>query len=421
MLGGVWPEPASSAAGSRMLQLLAPMRERGWEITYAATAAPSAYSADLASMGIETLEVRANDSTFDVVLKALAPDMVLFDRFYLEEQFGWRVAEHCPAAIRVLDGEDLHCLRKSRQRARGQGVPFALDDLPGSRVARREVASILRSDLTLVISEFEQRVLEEVLSVPREQLQYTPFMVDPPTPAERASLPRHSERNGFLSIGNFRHAPNADAVRWLKERVWPRIRGAMPRAELTVAGAYPTSEVLAAHDPGTGFRVVGRVEDVDVEMRQARICLAPLRFGAGLKGKLMDAMRNGTPSVTTSIGVEGLAGDLAWGGAVADDEEALVAAALRLHEDEAAWQRAQRQGFEILEGRFDRATHEAAWCLAVDETRTHRDARRHRNFLGAMLLEHRQQAAKYMSRWIETKNQLSARDDQGASGRRPAD
>ena len=94
-----------------MLQLLELFLEKQWEVIYASTASESAYAIDVANLGIVTETVQMNDPSFDTFIKELNPDIVLFDRFMVEEQFGWRVAQHCPNALRLLDTEDLHCLR----------------------------------------------------------------------------------------------------------------------------------------------------------------------------------------------------------------------------------------------------------------------------------------------------------------------
>ncbi len=125
VLGYVWPEPHSSAAGWRMLSLIQLYREQGWRIIFASPAERGPHRFDLANWQIEEVEVRINDSSFDQWIGQLQPDVVLFDRFMLEEQFGWRVEAACPQALRLLDSEDLHCLRAARQQAWASGSAFS--------------------------------------------------------------------------------------------------------------------------------------------------------------------------------------------------------------------------------------------------------------------------------------------------------
>ena len=124
-IGFVYPEPKSSAAGSRILQLLKCFLAANYRIIFASTAKISKHSFDLNFIGIETVEIQLNDSKFDDYVKTLCPSVVLFDRFMTEEQFGWRISEHCPEALRVLDTEDLHFLRKSRSKQKDLSVHFS--------------------------------------------------------------------------------------------------------------------------------------------------------------------------------------------------------------------------------------------------------------------------------------------------------
>lgn len=117
VIGFVWPEPKSSAAGSRMLQVIEQFQNQDYTITFASAAKTSQNTFDLASIGVHLQGIHLNDTSFDVFISQLNPDVVLFDRFMTEEQYGWRVAEQCPKALRVLDTEDFHGLRKAREQA----------------------------------------------------------------------------------------------------------------------------------------------------------------------------------------------------------------------------------------------------------------------------------------------------------------
>lgn len=403
ILGKVWPEPGSSAAGSRMLQLIRLFKEQGWTIAFASAANTSGYSADLNSPGISSYTIELNSSSFDTFLKQLQPSAVLFDRFSTEEQFGWRVAEHCPNAIRILDMEDLHCLRAARQEARNEKREFKLNDLAND-TAKRELASIYRCDVSLVISEYELLLLKDFFKVNEMLLHYLPFLQDPISAEEEKQLPGFAERRNFISIGNFLHAPNMDAVLYLKEEIWPAIRKQLPRAELEVYGAYAPQKAIQLHQPKDGFLVKGRAGTVEDVMSKARICLAPLRFGAGLKGKLLDAMRYGTPSITTGIGTEGMQGQLAWNGRVAETASGFAAAAVALYSDETEWHTAQAQGIQIYNARFDRRQFEQAFMNSLLQLQRHLPEHRLGNFTGAMLFHHSLLSTKYMALWIEAKN-----------------
>lgn len=398
----VWPEPDSSAAGSRMMQLIRFFQSQSWAVTFASPATDSAHMLDIESLGVSRVRIALNDESFDRFVRDLAPDIVMFDRFMMEEQFGWRVEKHCPNAIRMLDTEDLHCLREARHRALRAGREMTTDDL-FSDVAKREVAAIFRCDLTLMISEVEIALLVERFGVSPSLLQHTPFMLDA-SEVSRSDWPGYEARVNFISIGNFRHAPNWDAVLQLREVIWPLIRAKLPAAELHVYGAYAPPKATQLHHPKGGFLMRGWAENVGQVMREARICLAPLRFGAGLKGKLVDAMRHGTPSITTSIGAEGMQGLLPWCGVVADKAEDFAAAAIRLYGEEKGWQKAQQNGVELLNQNYARTDHEQALSRRLEQVRVSLSEHRLENFMGAMLRHHLLKSTQYMAQWIEAKN-----------------
>ncbi len=403
VIGYVWPEPKSSAAGARMMQLLEFFLAEGYSVTFATTAAKTDFMADLPSRGIATEKIELNSSSFDDFLKKLAPEIVLFDRFMMEEQFGWRVAEVLPEALRILDTEDLHFYRKARQSASKEEIPFTTD-LLHSDLARREIASIYRCDLSLIISEAEMQLLETTFKVPSQLLFYLPFMLPSPSESEIKNLPDFSGRKDFISIGNFLHEPNKDAVLRLKRDFWPLIRKQLPEAKLHIFGAYPQQQNLELHNQQEGFLVHGRANSASSEIKKARVLLAPLKFGAGLKGKFTDAMKSGTPTVTTTIGAEGMTRNVEWNGFIKDDAQNFADAAVKLYSDEMLWLKAQRNGFRILEDIFSEKIHRERFRTALKTLQKNLKDHRVGNFTGQMLLHHTMASTKFLSKYIEAKN-----------------
>jgi hypothetical protein len=271
-----------------------------------------------------------------------------------------------------------------------------------SELAMREIAAIFRCDLSLMISDVEMEILQQHFAVPPSILQLNRAML---TAHAQQNLPGFEQRQGFLSIGNFRHAPNWDAVLWLKQNIWPAIRARLPNAQLRIFGAYPPPKASQLHQAKEGFHVLGWAEDAQAEMAKARVCLAPLRFGAGIKGKLADAMAAGTPSVTTQIGAEAMDMGLPWCGAVADGVEQFAQAAVELYLDEARWQAAQIQGQQILHRLFDREHDQTMLVQSIRECLETLERHRAQNFIGAMLRHHTMKSTQYMSQWIALKNQ----------------
>lgn len=403
IIGFVFPEPNSSAAGSRMLQLISVFKEQGWSVTFASAAADSDFMFDVESLGVQKKNILLNDSSFDLFLTQLAPTVVLFDRFMTEEQFGWRVAEQCPEALRILDTEDLHCLRKARELAWKENRKFESADLI-SAVAKREVASILRCDISLIISEFEMEILQNIFKVDSALLYYLPFLLSPIENNIIKNWCPFEARKNFIFIGNFLHEPNLNAVLFLKESIFPAIKNLIPHAVLCIYGAYAPQKVLQLHDPKTNFFVMGRAENAEEIVKNARVVLAPLRFGAGIKGKLVEAMWCGTPSVTTTIGAEAMHLNGTWNGCIADDVTDFAIAAVNLYEQKTLWLAAQKNGITIFNHRYLKSTHMFDFIHHILKIKGNLKQHRYNNFTGAMLLFHHAMGTKYMSKWIEAKN-----------------
>lgn len=403
IIGFVWPEPKSSAAGSRMLQLIEVFQSENHQITFASPCAKTDNAFNLESIGVSQVSIALNNASFDVFVKTLNPNVVLFDRFMMEEQFGWRVAEQCPDALRILDTEDLHSLRKGRQQAFRDGKPFDKTYLFND-IAKREIASIYRSDLSLIISEAEMDILKHQFKVDESLLLYLPFMLNPISEEYIEALPKFENRNHFITIGNFLHEPNYNAVLYLKETIWPLIRKQLPKAELHVYGAYGSKKVNQLHNEKDRFFIKGFAEDVNEVMQSAKVCLAPIRFGAGLKGKLVDAMKNGTPSITTEAGAEGMFGNIEPNGFVENDPELFANKAIELFQNETLWKSKQEKGFEIISQCFDKKGHQETLLNEISKITQQLTQHRLNNFTGQMLQHHTLQSTKFMSKWIEEKH-----------------
>lgn len=405
IIGYVFPEPNSSAAGSRMMQLIELFQEMQFEVVFASPAAPSEFQENLNSWGVTTHGIQLNDVSFDAFVRDLNPDFVLFDRFMMEEQFGWRVAENCPHAIRLLDTEDLHCLRSARQLAWKKEVAFEWDML-NSEIAKREIASIYRCDLTIMISEFELELLRDYFHVPSELVTYLPLFQAELTKEIQQKWLSFEDRTDFVFIGNFLHEPNWNATLYLKEIIWPLIHQALPGARLNIFGAYPSQKVYNLHNEKQGFLIRGRAQNAQEEVGKARVLLAPIRFGAGIKGKLLEAMIAGTPSVTTPIGAESIAGELDWNGFVESDPKLFAQKSIKLYQDKTCWENRQEKGISIIQNRFLKVHFESDFKLLLQELVRSIQPHRNRNFTGQMLLHHRLKSTKYMSLWISEKNKF---------------
>ena len=387
-----------------MMQLIHFFQAQSYQITFASAAQQTEHMVDLNALNIAVENINLNCTSFDDFITDLQPDTVMFDRFMMEEQFGWRVSEQCPQALRILDTEDLFCLRNARHQAYKQKRSITDEDLLSSDMAKREVASIFRSDISLMISSVEVELLQRLFKVDANLIHYCPFMLSEAQLSQEN--PSYQQREDFMAIGNFRHAPNWDAVLWLKQQIWPLIRKKLPNAKLNIYGAYPPPKATDLHDEKSGFLVKGWVDDAVFAMQSARVCLAPLRFGAGIKGKLAEAMYCATPSVTTAIGAESMQTDLPWAGAIANEPQAIADTAVKLYQDEQAWQGASDLGQHNAQLMYQQESILAELADCLSKLVANLEQHRQQNFIGSMLNHHHHKSTQYMAQWIDVKTQF---------------
>jgi hypothetical protein len=418
LISYVWPEPQSSAAGLRNFNVIDALLRLGFEVVIASAAqnepgrlACQRWAGEQAKLEVRPIQL--NDSSFDAWIGALRPDLVIFDRFMIEEQFGWRVRQSSPESICILDTVDLHFVRFSRERdlkrslrdeswsSVGWGAGLDWD----RELSSRELASIHRVDLTWLVSDFERELLVRDFGLDSRRVAVSRFAYPEPAWAGNRTEPLEagfSSRSGFCLIGNFRHAPNLDAFRWMRTEVWPRIRAALPRAELHVYGAYPPKEVMEAHSVRSGFLVHGPAQDLKQVFSGRRVSLAPLRFGAGIKGKISDSWWHGVPVASTSIGFEGMSDGAGWGGRVADTVESFALACVELHENEAEWKAACSSGFRILGTLFSGAVFDRDLEAGLSQAESGRAARG-TDWVRQMMCHATLDSYRYFGKWLELK------------------
>lgn len=407
IIGYVWPEAVSSAAGVRDEQLLQGFREAGWKVTFLSPAASNQFSALLNRRGIPTHSVAANDPAFDGLIKSLKPDAVLFDRFVTEEQFGWRVREQCPEALRIIDTQDLHFLRRAREKQIST-APQKFLDLPPlyTEDTVREIAAIYRADLSLIISGFERELLMKRFQLPESLLLEHGFAYSAPS----AEVPGFAERKHCVFLGNYRHAPNYDGALWFAKAVWPLVRKADPSLEFHLYGSYAPREISELHAPDRGIHFRGHAPDQYATLEKYRVNLAPVRFGAGLKGKIADGWWKGVPAVATAIGAEGMRVSNAFGGLEANHPGEIAKAVVDLHQNAELWETCRARGRSILEEKFSYDRNTQTLLARIEQLRGRLEEHREENFIGQMLWHHQFKSTTYFSRWIELKNQIK-RDD----------
>lgn len=371
--------------------------------------------------GVEILPLPLNQSQVDdehlgEMLKRLKPDVVMFDRFILEEQFGHWVYEYCPQAKVMLETQDLHFVRRARESVKDQFLamdagPEFYQTGPIAETALREVASILRVDHTFVVSSYEYQLLVDHFEVPASKVSWVPMVADAVLAGEQPlpeAVKKFEERTGFCWVGNFRHQPNMDGLRWFRGEIWPRIRIRFPSAQVHIYGAYPSAEVMQWNKPQDGFHVHGQAESLASVFESARVNLAPLRFGAGVKGKILEAAAYQVPTVTTKVGVEGIlpAGQTVqdhFPGMEANTSQYFAETCIALHEDHTLWTKMHRRAIE-LGTHLTVAGAESRIAAAFEHLERLKAAGRFPSFTSRVMRHELTNSHKYFARWIEAKN-----------------
>jgi glycosyltransferase involved in cell wall biosynthesis len=316
------------------------------------------YVDDLAQLGIEVLFTPYVRSIADLLSRRGREfDMVMLSRHYVAARHIDAVRAFAPEALIVFDTVDLHFLRAER-----------LAELDGSVAAKasarakrdEELALIRKADVTLVVSPVEEALLAQLLPSAAVLLLSNIHDTMPEgKPCE--------QRSGMVFIGSFQHPPNVDGVLWYAREILPRLRERLPGVPTYVIGSDPPASIraLAADD----FVVTGYAKDVAPYFTGCRISVSPLRYGAGVKGKVNLAMSYGLPVVATTPSVEGMHLDPGNDVLVADDPEAFAQAVARLYHDEALWQHLSAGGRENVRTHFSRDVARSALTRLIARLR----------------------------------------------------
>jgi GT2 family glycosyltransferase/SAM-dependent methyltransferase len=266
---------------------------------------------------------------------------VLLSRPYIAEQYIEALQRHRHVRS-VYYGHDLHFRRMDMEALRNGAA-----DTEARRMEQLERHLWVSVDRVLYPSQEEADDVS-VLAPSVDARAILPYAFDD---FNEAAEP--TQRAGVLFVAGFAHGPNVDAAQWLVESIMPLVWSSHPGAKLSLVGSNPTDAVRALAGPHV--EVTGFVSDEELAQRYAaaRVAVVPLRFGAGVKGKVVEAMQQGLPLVTTGIGAQGLAG-VDSVAAVADEPAALAAAVLALMDDDARWTRQSRAAAAYCRSHFSR-------------------------------------------------------------------
>ena len=343
IIDALTPDATRDSGSLRLINIMKLLHELGWQVSFMADNRNATHEEilKLGRVGVHVLckpwsptlanWLRREGSTLDAVMLCrhyvAAPNLQLVRRL-------------APRAIVLFDTVDLHFLREQRAAEHTRNAALARQ---AAASRQRELALIRACDASLVVSPVELDMLRSEAPQARVELLSNVHEV-------HGRTTDFAMRSGLVFVGGLGHPPNEDAVHWLTSEIYPRIRAARPDIALHLVGDIP--EAMRPQFAGAGLHIHGRVADLGPWMSDCRIALAPLRYGAGVKGKINMAMSHGLPVVATRLAAEGM--QLVDGVDVllADDTEGFAAAALRLYDDELLWNRLSTAGLLNVQQHF---------------------------------------------------------------------
>jgi GT2 family glycosyltransferase len=335
--------PDQDSGSLRTARLLRVMKNLGCHVTFVpeTLGSPEPATRELQQLGIEVLHAPYAASVEEILAERAAEfDVIVLARHAVAARHIDSVRRHAPAALLVFDTLDLHYLREQRRAALENDAALSR---AAEAIRQRELDCVRRCDATWVVSSVEREILEREVPGAIVHVQTNIHSLSEDVPA-------FATREGLLFVGGYRHAPNVDAAAWLCREIWPLLKERLPGVPLYLLGSDPPDSVRAL--AADGVEVIGYVPDLAPWLDRCRVALSPLRYGAGVKGKVNHAMSRGLPVVATTASLEGM--HLAEGEdvLVADEPERFADAVARLYHDETLWNRLSRGGRANVERHF---------------------------------------------------------------------
>lgn len=337
------PAPDKDSGSLRMTNLMRLLVDMGWHVVFCPLNKrhEGRYTENLQSLGVEVWYHPYLGSFSDFLQNnGQSFRSVILSRHQVAGELLKMVRRYCPGAQVIFDTVDLHYLREQREAELQESLQL-------SRIAeqtkRTELALIHKADLTLVVSSAEQELLADEAPGQRVEVLSNIHI----THGRRGEF---EEREDLLFVGGFQHPPNVDAVQWLCTSIWPLLAERLPDAKLHIIGSKMTDAIQAF--ASKRVLIHGYVEDLDTFHDHCRVSLAPLRYGAGVKGKINSAMSYGLPVVATTTAVEGMNLEDEQHVLIGDRSESFAAAVTRLYNDRELWYRLSDAGLENVSEHF---------------------------------------------------------------------
>jgi GT2 family glycosyltransferase/glycosyltransferase involved in cell wall biosynthesis len=340
------PTPDKDAGSALVRAFMAILQGWDYEVTFAAAYSlepAGRYTDDLRRSGFICVSTPFEEDAAAFLEKEAAGfDLVIFWRTPVASRFISIIRRHAPAVKVVFHTVDLHYLREERQAMLSDSRKLMTK---ADRTRDLELDTIRDADCTILVSSHEAEVIGSRL--PNAKTRVIPLIID--VPGRLAPL---EGRQDVVFIGGFRHQPNIDAVLFLATEVWPLVHLTLPSARLIVIGGNPPEEIQRLQDAGKGIEIRGWVEDLTETLRHCRLTVAPLRFGAGVKGKIATSLAYGVPCVATPVAVEGMGLEPGHHLMVAEQAPDLARAIIQVYGDPQLWHSLSDSGLDFARRNF---------------------------------------------------------------------
>ena len=344
IIDGVVPDPskdAGSVVSKWYMQLLIGL---GYDVTFAAHNLQLNGKAgqDLQALGVQVLHMPYVSSLLGYVEAHFEVfDLFLLYRYAEGGAYIEAIRALCPDTPIIFNTVDLHHLREERQARQAGSNPQALAG--AAKTKQRELQVMRLANETILLSETELETL-------RRDGNTCNISVIPLVLEAASHVAPRAGRSGIAFVGGYQHPPNVDAVLYFVESIWPLLQAQMPDLVLYIVGSNPTREILDIAVPGVV--VLGHVEDLDSFLSARIATIAPLRFGAGIKGKIASSLAAGVPCVATSVGAEGMGLVAGRDLLIADAPQDFAAAVIRLCDDADLWAKLSQNGQAVIRAQY---------------------------------------------------------------------
>ena len=353
--------PNQDSGSLRTLRLLRILRDIGCRVTFVADnlLADEPYAQALRDAGIEVLHAPHVHSLKEFLTRRGGEyDVVTLCRHYIAIKYVELIKATHPSTTVWFDTIDLHYLRLQRQ--------YELDNAAATQkmaelAYAEEMEVIKKSDLTIVVSESEVAALEDEVPTAPVALISNIHDID----ESEVSV---DGRSDVLFVGGFQHPPNIDAVEYFGNDIWPHFKAACPEAKALIIGSR-MPETLKRWGEERGLKMIGFVDDLKPYYEQCRLAIAPLRYGAGVKGKVNQALSYGVPVIGSQTALEGMGLRHGEDAMVADAPESFARAMVSVYNDDELWQLLSSNGQASLQGRFTPDVAKAALELAIRDVK----------------------------------------------------